>query len=452
MSRNVATRNRPYRFLANTAAAVGPVVAAGYRAISNRDMQSAASTIANLANRVQQANRIVSAARTALKKRKRTRTKTARAGFSGGRVRKIKRRRAAPKLFKIGVVIRDKSKGIQDNAGATTMPVTFGHSTIYYDGLMRGIMAAMVRHLLEKAGYVLPALTSPIPFMGYVGALGPVFKLTYRIQHNAVHSTLSYTTSSADNILVVADALKGALEAAVTATTDSFYTLQFHTLELISQDPASSQTMPSAIIYLNQATVYYKSSSKLSFQNRTLADATVGDDMADNENDISNNPLVGKYYEKKGNGFRLFYDAFTGTVTSLHPSATDVSRYGTNWTSFPSAVQTAYASPPPSTALLGCKKSANIKLMPGQIRDSTISSRGKISLNGLLAKMTNLFRGHALSNDVPIHLGYTRMFMLEKQCDTGVDEPQIQVGWEVDAEVQVGIKTRKPFMVPYNTS
>lgn len=390
--------------------------------------------------------------RTSFANRKRQRSRNVVYGMRGSKIRRIKKRRAAPKLYKMGVVIRDKAKGVQSNLGGTTMPVTFGHSTVYYDGLMRGLLCAMLRHLLEKAGYVIPALTSPIPVMGYAGADAARVKLAYRIQHNTVHSTVSYQVAGVDSILTVADALKAALEAAITGTTDNFYTLQFHTLELISSDATTLQNIPRGIIYLNQATVYYKLSSKLSFQNRTIADSTVGDDMADNENDVSNNPLVGKYYEKAGNGFRLFYDAYSGSVTSLHPTATDVSRYGTNWLGFSGAVQTAFASPPPSTSLLGCKKCRPVKLMPGQIRDSTLSSKGSISLNGLLAKMTNLFRGHGLTNDVPINMGYTRMFMLEKQCDTGVDEPQIEIGWEVDAEVQVGIKTKKPYMVPYNSS
>lgn len=195
----------------------------------------------------------------------------------------------------------------------------------------------------------------------------------------------------------------------------------------------------------SQLAVHIQSTSKLTVQNRTLASSAVGADET-NRNDITNNPLSGYHYKSYGNGPRLTLKDDVVTQESLVANPRGLITVATAGLS---ADQFAvYKRPPFPKNLNGVKTAAKVVLNPGVCRKSIISSYNKLMLNTLLKKLVSRWSIGDTFAKIKFHLGNSALLSLQKEVDTGVDEPSITVGYEIERTMRVRVTHTPPNFLP----
>lgn len=183
-----------------------------------------------------------------------------------------------------------------------------------------------------------------------------------------------------------------------------------------------------ASIDLSRCSIMMKFYSFLNIQNQTLADDGTGD-QAD---DVGANPLHGRSYSGKGNGWRWKRVMFTGTPAKWTATADrdkghifiDRSQYDFEMNNF-------LQRPPDKNMLANVSKIGPAKLQPGQIRGDRLNYSCMISVNNLIYKLKHVLRENTVpgqSAQLFYLFGYS-VFAFEKQMRTGGD---IKLAYEVD--------------------
>lgn len=174
--------------------------------------------------------------------------------------------------------------------------------------------------------------------------------------------------------------------------------------------------------------------SKLSVQNRTPAATGAADET--NALDVANNPVYGRVYE--GVGTVLSVKAQDGVNNPFLKLNKD---YGFDTESGAAVdVPAGIGKPPMHHAFTRCYKSSPIAISPGQIRDSVLSYRKRVTLTKFVFMVSNYLRSGvslAASTSDTQNWFPNRMIGLERKLDTRTSEPDVILGFEVNQKVMV---------------
>lgn len=370
-------------------------------------------------------------------------------GSYRGRVKRIKKRQKVDAFYAHGVVVRELDKGVQSNSGYIEQPIYIGHSDVYYGNLYGTVMMALMRRLFRKVGTDFAnvnelvgdsttnkAFTLEGQYTEYPG--GPVLSFTFDILGNA---------SLKDCGL----ALKANLDTVFNTDRVSITTQAYQMMlkRLILTPYVNGVAAPFQYkLRVDQTYVKAKVYSRLNLQNRTTASSAAGADET-NMLDIANNPLKGKFYDTKGNGFiirsRDDADGYTPLI-----GANDSGLITLDWSQYSGNMRANMASAPPSHAFVGTSKAKNVMMSPGAIRSSVLSSIMTMPFNDFMRKMMPLLAGAGSSTRTKLYYGKSRLFVLDKMLDTGVDEPVISLGYELESQVAAYIIEKKPAIATQN--
>jgi len=194
---------------------------------------------------------------------------------------------------------------------------------------------------------------------------------------------------------------------------------------------------------LNDVSLNFEFYSNLKMQNTTVATSTVeADPDIDLEENIANNPLVGKLYTSKEwkNGFQLAKNNLTLTEDSgLLFAHID---YG--YINFDSDVGASNSTgtytnnpltKPPPPWLFQSTRATNISVNPGEIRNSRLKFKTTMRLNTFIMKyfyeLIYTTAGAGAKNIIPF--GPSEMVGLEKQLDSRNETgAPIKLSWQLD--------------------
>lgn len=192
-------------------------------------------------------------------------------------------------------------------------------------------------------------------------------------------------------------------------------------------------------INLSTSTIEFSIVSQLKMQNRTVSVA--GDNEAD---DVNNVPLIGKQYYGKGTGTRYIVDAAAATLLYCGNFDGLITR---------SALALDSLREPPSGKLFdSVKKTTMVKLAPGVVNTSVLTTKIKMPLTKFLVHMLDTLqdflpappRKHKL-------LGDFKLFGLEKEIQALAYAPEnnLCVAYEHDLKVTTAVY---PGKTQYTTS
>lgn len=320
--------------------------------------------------------------------------------------------------------------------------VWVGHASTPDDLSIRVVIMAMLRKLFKLYGMEFKTFGEKLqdPTTTAIISPGEVW-YTYQLEE---------TGAQLKRAVVIA--ANSTLDTLVTAVKNDFYTsfaagrsVQLIDMWFVAADTASILVDVPNKLSLNNATLELACSSRLAVQNRTLASSAVGNDET-NRNDIANNPLVGKYYRGKGTGLQYIMVNDTAPQESLvaNPASGRIQGLPANMSTEQVNI---YRRPIPGRNLKGCIRESGIFLNPGNIRSSKLYKKTIISVSNYFTYMTRRFNKGATGN-IYTGMGNCAVMCVQKRCDTGVDEPNISVGYEIEGTMQCVVKRKTPDIAP----
>lgn len=234
-----------------------------------------------------------------------------------------------------------------------TMPI----ATVHYLACQ-----AIIKAIFVHLGYTVPTMTTATP--GLPGTAGAAL---LRVRY---YDSWSATTSIDIDMPFTDGTTTFDALALLFAGNLSTLTSQVRFRDLILFGDAAGTTICTQM-NLQGSMLHFTSKAALKVQNRTI-EAT-GDNEAD---DVNNVPLTGKTYEGTGGG--------TTHIASRIPLAIE-SNYGVAFLSDKTAVSSSSGpwpmEPPKPAEVMNCKKSGKIRLDPGKIKTSVLTTKETMSLD-----------------------------------------------------------------------
>lgn len=357
--------------------------------------------------------------------------------------------------------------------------VYFGHTTAVPEELLSSVSRALVRALVRRAGFEFSSWSETLP----CGNGGWILRFTYytssaigelntatTVSLNATNDFALLATRLNDKMTEVLAA--GYIESPVTRNYQTSQMPLFEALELLSDDNTAGGTIIAqnreiARMKLTDVDVYVKVTSKLTFQNRTVAKTSVVDDKDETlVGNVENNPLSGRRYMYNGNHV-LFRANPYGGVTSRDLCMLQPRKAQPTFTWVPGGDNSVrenleFQKVPKSASFLNCTKSQTVYIKPGEMKTSHLTYSKSCSIQS----MFKMLRQAIVSSDVqPLNptistrcmAGITEMIALSKTMDTRApDEPNIQIGFECEqtfaAYVVYKQKRAAVQIVDYDTS
>ena len=170
----------------------------------------------------------------------------------------------------------------------------------------------------------------------------------------------------------------------------------------------------------------------MALQNRTLASSAVGNDES-NRNDIANNPVAGKYYMGNGTGSMLAFSNNTVDLTTnlISDPNTSLIEFDVNGANVTTDMKSVLKRPPGRQAFTQVVRSGGVIIAPGQIRNSQIRWKRKLSVNTFVRIIFDALK-ETSATKLRLNLGKFEFFGFERKVSTGVDEPSISIGYEIN--------------------
>lgn len=292
-----------------------------------------------------------------------------------------------------------------------------------------GVSRALLKELFRQGGVTIVDWNETIPYPTST-------PLTLEIHYFASKTTGTRSTYlvgfGADTFKIASEAIYTAVVAINNANSTSVI---FDKVVMRQRTTADASILypPLASVDLNFFNVHIAGYSTLSVQNITVAgnvNADAGGDEDDAAN-IENNPLKGKVYYTKGNGFiplKRSHDdvSFTPFIAdAIHGEMENLSA-----NSYPSITEK-----PPNAKYFKNTKANNVLLQPGQIRNLTTKSFDKYSWNYFWDTFKRYITAIATTDYHPI--GASAMIGLEKQLDSRTTGPSVNVSWELNTTIKV---------------
>lgn len=367
--------------------------------------------------------------------------------FTGRSGRNFKRsKRRALKSFGRGSSFYYEYQGVATNSSDQKYPVCIGHS-IAYINTIHVVCYALIQLLFKRAGFNIVNWKDPIYLHGGTTTSTRSLRIqwNYSLSSEAASTTSNFDQNTTGNYLDVATNFLNQVLGAITKTTDNVANFNINYIEMLYfNDDAATSSGNIQVFRLNGADIVLDMCMKsvMKMQNRTNSTTEV-DHLDDSALNIDRNPLVGRSFDSTGNGFKVRYassapgshkftgDVSNGVISVVLPGDTA-----------PTAVDEDFVKPPVPNVFANCKKFANVRLNPGQIRTSVLMYKKKMTLTTFLRLMTNMIKFSSDSEAPWVGLGYSRAFFFEKVLNTGVNEPAIDVGYQKEDWLQV-VASRK---------
>lgn len=369
-------------------------------------------------------------------------------GRVGKRLRRF-RSKKLKKAFYRGVVIRSRAGGVVDNVLDSKQCVVVGHTTVFRESLLRSAFLALFRALFMKAGVSFGSIEDRI---GSTGTSTPAYQvyMQYRVADGDALSPIFFNVNNDNSLKFVAESAEGywlsAYQTAMQGATQRVQLTLFD-VSLNTLTPTATQTTRQFRLVVDQLMLNVSCKSSMTVQNRTTAATGTADES--NMLDVANNPLRGKVYETSSNGFKIRADFDGNGYNPLYgePTIGLISKDNSLGTEITNQLR----SPPYPQAFVGRVKAQSIVLAPGEIRKSYLKSSFRLPFNTMLKKMGPLFQTYGVAGEaLQVYIGKSRMFILDKTMDTGINEPAINLGYDIEFQAEASCYERKPKIAIYN--
>lgn len=261
-----------------------------------------------------------------------------------------------------GVVNTKEMGGVVTGLAARPgYPVYVGHATHGNTQLMMRLFCrAIVRDIFYKHGVTIQDMELESPGNFTLRAYVTVQSATFAQSPITVTTTgKSYIQIANEFFDTLVNNFFQTTAAVVPAYQDAYFTL----IEL--KDVAD--TLVLASLELADATISFKCKSDLKIQNRTLA--PVEDTDKDVKDNVSNQPLYGKFYSGKGNGLVCrIREVGSNNFKKLLVSATS----GFGGTVLTNTQDFWLREPPLPSTFLGLPKYGKVSIEPGTVKTSSL--------------------------------------------------------------------------------
>ena len=214
-------------------------------------------------------------------------------------------------------------------------------------------------------------------------------------------------------------------------------------IKLFRRSQAANDDRPVAVLKCKSLKLSLSVTSKMSLQNRTRASSVVGDEQADNANNIENNPLTGRRYLYSGNSSYLKADD--------RPRQTNMFAPGTSNGLIEFVPTTPeelaqFWQPPGAHAIKNCKKTSKVTINPGETKASYLSYSRTMMWQTYIRLMKDQLVALARSDVNPkrCDMGSCELLGFEKEIDTREStEPTMSVGWELTQTYSALVRYRE---------
>lgn len=314
--------------------------------------------------------------------------------------------------------------------------------------LFNEVCRAITKKMFAKAGHRIVSMGQKVQDyrLTYIVAPGEIV-IHYRRNaadavKNVAVSLAADTTYAEVAVLIASEILSiynnaGSSDAETMVDSICLYTFD---------STGTKNRMPDVQLVLSSMSVQMTVASKLQIQNRTAA-TTSGTTDESNMLDIANNPLDGKCYGGRGTAPALKFadntgadltDAFqcgreTGLIEALPETAAN----------YTPEMMNNLKRPPSAYAFLFTRSHGNVSLAPGQIKKSFMSYKKTMGLTKFFLDMHFQLRMASLVRDHR-HDRYGKFLFygFQKRCNTGVDEPDINVGYELNTTITAAVSEK----------
>lgn len=322
---------------------------------------------------------------------------------------------------------------VNSDVSGTDSRVTYlGHSTFVRNEISRSVARAVVRKL---------ALMAKLHFQSWGEIVndtsgGYFYEVTYFETLSSTSPVVASSPKLDANKLWQehADEMEKLINNTVSGTvSDIPEFVQFRLLRdnpLGTGDPVDERTI--ATLNAKDIRLHLMMTSAMSLQNRTKATNAVGDENADNMNDIENNPLVGKRYNFRGNSTYEKSDRYARIAAALSAGVSD------GFIRFTPSTPTQLArwhKPPNGNYLYECFKTGKVTLAPGQIKKSFLKTVKTMKFQQYVYMFRNNMKQFTVPSSDPVRcrLGESEVLGLEKILDSRAStEDKISIGWQID--------------------
>jgi len=313
--------------------------------------------------------------------------------------------------------------------------VYISHTACDTEKVITQMCDALFRKLFEKGGFNVTNLDDVIGSTSISTGVDWTVQLTEVAGQTGVESVnTTYTTLAASTVRSVSLQFHGAFKAfsagyAYTGAGAAGTDTRLYRLILYHQDyNVTYGKVFKCAINLPDEVVRISAYSELKIQNRTLA-ADAGAD----EDNVSNNPLVGRSYQ-------------FATI----PKTRDRSLFPLNAIRINSGVQlarsaqlgsTGYKEPPTPSVFTNCRSSTRIRLEPGDVKMSKIYTKKSINMLILLGKL-NLQSGITPAFNAYHSIFPCEIFAFEDVINVN-NSQNISCAYEANQVIGVYLKTKK---------
>jgi hypothetical protein len=298
-----------------------------------------------------------------------------------------------------------------------TNSVYIGHSTFWRDEVLLSVGRAVCKLIARLLKYEVRSFSDVLPF---VVSSGKSFRITS-------FPTMISTAVNSGFVIIPVGTTWNELANSIVVTMGNLMTVAsdpivFDRLELF--DVSSSAEL---VINLRSVTVQMNCKSKMTIQNQTTA-ATSSTD-AENIDHVESNPINGRRYQASSNGlFQRKQLDNTGSARLFVGNSDGVKAF------VPDTLEKEiYGKPPSGTQFSNCRRDAHIRLDPGDLKSSFISTYYKVGFNKLFKDLgRHLFDFARASNEkvYPVKYHKCEFYGFEKQLNTRVTEPPVKIGYE----------------------
>lgn len=362
--------------------------------------------------------------------RSRTRTVTRRRYHTtGGSMRRFRRTRRQDVSYNAGSTYIGERGGVVSDDQC----VYVGHSTTAWDQISLAACRAIVWEAMHQKNKDIIDWSDL--FKPEVGVTED-FRFTYYVDFAAgTISGGSYINIlDSDTCAGVAIKLRDELRGILSTTSRA----QMVKFEVQRTDNQNTSPVDVTIVSIDLSQFYLdlQMTSTIKIQNRTVASDSVPNAQDELVTDVENNPLVGKKYYSNANGFLPrfrnsgSYQALVANFNGANISAT-AGNLG----------DPQFKSPPNHRMFIGCKRTVAVKLMPGQIKHSTLRSSYNSSFTKLVSKY--VFEMDEAVNTKYSWFGNSELFAFELSLDSGASEPNISIGYQTKYYLKCGAVYRK---------
>jgi len=329
----------------------------------------------------------------------------------------------ADKYIENGIVIKQEIGTVYTSQRNVAV---VAHSTMPAIQVGITLCAALIKKLFTLAGHKIKNDQELLLDGAYYDG---IVRIEFKAKDGAAIQTFDFTVTAATTSL---QTLRTAMQAWFTTLFVSGNTFQMLKLRLYMQYGTLANALDlKSEIDLTTATVDLYGKSALKLQNRT-----VNTTANDQDSDVDNVPIFGKYFEFKSNG--TIYRDYNKPVAADNPMVTTHTQFGLLYANNASETDTnMYKELPERTQFVGCSKSASSHLDPGEIKTSVIQSQKIYPFS----KLFQLVYGQTANNtggSNQFWFGYTRLFAWEKMIQAVASTAENQFNLAIENQGEVG--------------